>query len=278
MPSVPTMFGYYYPDAASGAREPGRPSRHHRRPQLRRADRPARTTSSSSTRHRRSRAPARPCSTRRSSTGRARPPQAGRRDDGMDAVRAEHRRVQGARPDVRHRVPVRRDLLRPGRQRHLLAGLDGARSSSTPDAIRAVLVAPRRRGRPDEHARRRRPNSPGQWIVADPAAASGSRATGSAASRARGRSSRTTDRSRSTSSSGACTARHSRPAPSCATTPRRKATRRSPRPAIRGPTERSGRDLLTRQRALHVRWTSHLNAYAPAAQRRDRVGPMRRAR
>ena len=69
VPSVPKMFGYFYPDADGGPRRPERPRHRHRRPQPRGADRPRPTTSSSPTRRRRSRAPARR-SSRRSSTTR----------------------------------------------------------------------------------------------------------------------------------------------------------------------------------------------------------------
>ena len=71
VPSVPGMFDFYYPDADVRPRRSRWPSRHHRRPELGGAHRPHGTTSWWSTRRRRSRAPARPCSIRRSSTGRA---------------------------------------------------------------------------------------------------------------------------------------------------------------------------------------------------------------
>jgi MFS family permease len=129
VPSVPRMFGWYYPDAATVLANPAgrvdRALRHHRhRPTA--AHREFRRLG-----HLLARVLPR----------RARPPGTGRRDDAVGALRRSRKRVQGAHPDVRCGLPPGRGRARRrgvrclharlGRADHARSG-DGAAGPRTP--------------------------------------------------------------------------------------------------------------------------------------------------
>ena len=89
VPSVPMMFGFFYPDAELGPREPERPRHRHRRPEPRRADR-------QDLRHHRHRPAAADRELRRVGhlvarvlPGRPRPAEPRRDHDAVDAVRLD---------------------------------------------------------------------------------------------------------------------------------------------------------------------------------------------
>ena len=208
VPSVPTMFGYFYPDAAQILASPnGRVVVTDGRNYMELTDQPVR--------HHRHRPAAADRELgglghllARVLPGRPRPPEPGRDHDAVGAVRPDDRRVPGPRPDVRVGVPACLGAPGPGRLRVLHAGLGPSHGVLRCDRARGPGAARHPRGRspgPTTLRRRRSTAGPRRSPVS-----SGWRAGRSPRSRARVPWSPTTGRCPSTSCSVAPSARSRR--------------------------------------------------------------------